>query len=390
MSIVNHDFPFPQMSFGLQHFMMQKNKIIYLDNEYTPTAFVDTESGHSWHVADFGAYTVFANGVDVYTFDILNGFNPRGALPKFSTCCAFNGQLFVGGFLEPWQDATMSFVGWSKIGEVTFELDQSNLSGYMPVDAGEVLRVAKLGKSVIVYGTQGVWRMEAIAEPVVGFAKTRITQVAGIASRSALSCTDDDHVFVDTAGCLWHLQYGQHPKQLGFKDFFRSMLGRDIVGTYHQGERAHYFSDGEHSYRWDDYGLCRTWQAITSQWMDYGVALAYFHDVDNAGFELVSDVLDFGFKGRKTITSLEVGGSFDAPVFASLDWRSHNEKQFRTIPWKRIGPDGFVVFPVTADEFRVKLSSNSQKAELDYVLVKYQIGDKRNIRGNVHADTTDA
>lgn len=390
MAIQDHDFPFPQLSFGVQHFLMLKEKLILLDNEYTPTAFADVSAGKSWHVADFGAYVVFTNGVQVYTFDIVNGFGQRESLPHFSTCCNYNGQLVVGGFLSPWHDAGMGHVGWSKPGEATFVIDQSNLSGIAGMGEGEVLHVKKLGSSVMVYGTQNVWKLPAVVEPVVGFGKAQVTLIPGLASRSSIAGTDDDHVLVDSYGKLWHIQFGQQPKLLGYEEFFRPMLGHEIIGTYHQNDRAFYFTDGELSYRWDENGLSRSWQAITSQWTDYGVALGYFHDVDNAGFELVTDILDFGFRGRKTLTSLEVGGSFDAPVFASVDWRSHNEKFFRTVPWRKLNPDGVVRIQVTAEEFRVKLSSNSQRAELDYVLVKYQITDKRNMRGSTNVDSTNA
>ena len=65
---------------------------------------------------------VFANGAQVLTYDITNGFSAAPNLPRFSTCCDYNGQLFVGNFFDAYQDYGPDAVGWSKIGEAVFEL----------------------------------------------------------------------------------------------------------------------------------------------------------------------------------------------------------------------------------------------------------------------------
>lgn len=362
-----------------------EDRILLLNNDYEPVVYVDVTPGLSWHIADFTDYVVFANGVEVYTFDKRDGFGECEALPRFSTCCTFNGQLIGGGIIGD----NFSKVVWSKIGEARFSQDMMNDSG-SAILLGEVLSVRKLSGDVAVYTTQGVWRLRAVQEPVPGFGLLRETEIPGLASRSAVCGTDDTHVMIDSTGRLWQLTFGQPAKLLGFEEFLAPMLGHEIIATYRQDEQAFYFTDGELSFRWDGQGLSRTWQAVTSQWLDFGIPLAYFHDVDNKGFELISDVMDFGFRGKKTITGIEVGGSFDKPVFASVDWRAHNEKYFRSIPWKRVNPDGFVNMPVTAEEFRIKLMSQSTQAELDYALVKYQITDRRNLRGQTRVDSNNS
>lgn len=389
MPISQHNFPFPQMSFGVNRFLLTQDEITRLDNDYNVMHTLNVSPGNSWHVADFGYFTVFANGAGVWQYSNATGFGPNVELPKFTTCCNFNGQLVVGGFIEPWHDATRNYIGWSKPGDATFVLDQSNLSGNAFVGVGEVLCVRKLGNAVVAYGDQGVWLFPSVYEPVVGFGKIQLGSIPGIASRSAVAGNDDMQVMVDSTGQLWRLTSNKAPELLGYRSYFRKMLGHEIIATYNVADNAFYFTDGEWSFRWDEFGLSRSWQALTSQWIDYGYSVGYYHDIDNAGFEIVTDILDFGFRGRKTITSIEVGGSFDQPVFASIDWRSHNERKFRSLPWRRLNQDGIVRFPVTAEEFKIKLSSNSQKAELDYVLVKYQITDRRNLRGVTNVDTTD-
>lgn len=385
MPIQDHDFPFPQLAFGTNIFMLLEDRILLLDTEYVPQVFVETTPGHSWHVADFSGFAFFTNGVQSYKFDIRDGFGQRESLPHVATCCAYNGQLIVGGFLTPWNDAGVSTVGWSDIGSAIFDLDMKNTSGFADL-TGTVLCVKALDNGFMAYTTNSVWRFVAVSEPVVGFGKQHYAEIPGIASRSAVAGHERQHVMVDSFGQLWKIQFGQEPKLLGYEEFFRPMLGHEIIATYRKDEDAYYFTDGNVSYRWDEYGLCRLWQSVTSQWNDNGQAYAYFHDIDNQGFELVSDVLDFGFRGRKTLTSVEIGGSFDKPVFVSADWRAHNEKYFRSLPWKRLNPNGFVRLPVTADEFRIKINSQSKRAEIDYVMVKYQITDRRNLRGSTHVN----
>lgn len=93
-------FPFPQLFIGSSIFAMYEDKIEMLDGDMAVLMSVDVTAGDTWHVADFGAFFVFANGQQVVTYDPENGFTTAPNMPKFKTCCAFNGQLFTGAFLN--------------------------------------------------------------------------------------------------------------------------------------------------------------------------------------------------------------------------------------------------------------------------------------------------
>lgn len=394
-------YPFPQLWLGQDKFWLNKDLVQTLDGDFWIKNSASCSPGFSWHVADFGAFQVFANGTDVLVYTMDQGFQYfveyQSEPVLFGTCCNFNGQLFVGniipfdgyyGFKGTWADAGADYVGWSKIGNVDMRLDKSNVAGHRPMVLGGVVqRVLQLGDTVIAYNSNGVQQYYPVSEHVVGFGMKPLA-MPGCASRSAVGGNKTEHLMVDVTGQLWYLKNEQAPQLLGYEEFFRPMLGKDIVVTYCEAWKAFDITDGEIAYRLNSNGLSRHWQAITSQFTTLGDVIGTYHEVDSAGFELVTDVLDFGFRGQKTLTSIEVGGSFSGHVFASVDWRSHNEKYFRSTPWKLVSPQGMARIQVTADEFRVKLQSASKTSvEIDYIAVKYQITDRRNIRGSANVDS---
>lgn len=399
-------FPFPQLWLGQDYFRLEKNSLALMSGDFwiSQDHRLTCSPGGSWHVADFGAFYVFANGADVVVYDQWNGFQSfveyQSEPVLFGTCCAFNGQLFVGniipfdgfyGFEGTWADAGADYVGWSKIGQIDMRLDKSNVAGHRPMVLGGVVhRVLQLGNMVIAYNSNGVQAYYPSAEHAVTFGMRQLA-MPGCAGRSAVGGNKTEHVMVDVTGQLWYLKNEQEPRLLGYEEFFRPMLGKDIVVTYNDLWKAFDITDGETAFRLTQNGLCRVWQGVTSQFVTPAGVVGTYHEVDSLGFELVTDVLDFGFRGHKTVTSVEVGGSFSAPVFVSVDWRSHNEKYFRSTPWTRLGPNGVGRPRVTADEFRIKLQSASKDVvEIDYITVKYQITDRRNTRGSVNVDSANS
>ena len=288
-------------------------------------------------------------------------------------------------------DYALDAVGWSKIGEAVFELSAQNSSGFAQLGlGGEVLCVKKLGESVMVYADRGVAQFYPVEQPVVGFGKKHFMQIPGVAGRGAVAGNDEQHLFIDVAGYLWVITADGKTTRLGYQEFFRPTTFGAALVVHNPIENAFFISNGELSFRWDQYGLTRIWQAVTSCGVLSGDLVGLFYDIDNQGFEITTDVLDFGLRGRKTVTCLEVGGNFDAPVFAAVNWRNHNEKFFHACAWRRVNPQGFVNMRFTAEEFQIKLMSQSQRVEIDYINAKVQYPDKRFLRGPQNADSTNA
>lgn len=378
----------PLFWYGRNCFLLLRDAVYTFNKDYTVRDFLNVSSGSSWHVADFGEYAVFSNGVSVVSYQEGILMQNPSNLPRFVTCCNFRGQLFVGGFSVPWESASMDFVGWSKPGSADFTLDKSNTSGYDFAGVGEVLCVKNRAAGVFVGGTTGVCVYHPVASPVPGFGKVVYDSIPGIASRSAVAGSLNDLFLIDSTGYLWVLQYEQAPKRLGYRKFFEPMLGTDIVGTYNPQEQAVYFSNEDVCYRFSEEGLSRHWQGFSSLWNDAGTILGLSKQLEQPGFYLETSSFDFGFGGLKTITSIEIEGSFDEPVYAALDWRTNISHSYRRTAWRRVNSVGVVRFPVTAYDFKLILGSQSQRARIDSIIVKYQISDKRNFRGQVDVDST--
>ena len=378
-------FPFPQLVIANEIFQLNASSVQRLSGNFQPIASMNVTSGDSWQWADFGKFVLFANGQTVVQYREGEGFLPWTG-PKFSTCCSFNGQLVVGGFAPSWYDAGLNSVGWSKIGSADFTIDKSNTAGYAHVD-GDVLCVKQLGKGFLAYSDRSVNFFSPVAEPVVTFAQQSLENIPGIASRNAVGGNSTKHLLVDSVGQLWLLT-NEAPKMLGYQDFLSRMLGTDIIVTYNEATQNFSISNEEVSFVWNERGMAKHYQAITSQSVFAGGAIGFFEAVDDQGFLLKTDSLDFGFRGLKTLTSVELAHSSNAYVYVALDWRYDTKEPFRSSRWVRLNERGIATLMVTAADFRVKLqSSDYRNMELDYALLKFKISDKRNIRGG-HASQT--
>ena len=381
-------FPFPQLVVLKEIFLLDRDRIHRLSGNFQSLDFFIVPEGESWQWADFGSFVLFTNGETVVEYTQEDGFTLWTG-PKFSACCSFKGQLFVGGFSPSWYDAGPGSVGWSKIGSADFTLDKSNTAGYAHLENGNVLCVKQLGNGVMAYGDRCVEFFQPVAEPVVTYAKQPVMNIPGIAGRNAVGGNSSKHLLVDSVGQLW-LITGEAPKMLGYQDFFARMLGTDIIVSYNEVMQTFSISNEETSFLWSEQGLCKHFQAITSQTVFSGGSIGFFEQVEDQGFLLKTDSLDFGFRGLKTLTSIELAHSSYSSIYAAIDWRYDTREPFRSSRWVKLNARGIATLMITAADFRVKLqSSDYRNMELDYMLVKYKMSDRRNIRGSANnADQT--
>lgn len=382
-------FPFPQLFCGSSICWLTEESVLRLDNNFDLLSTRAVASGATWHVIDFGHYVLFTNGKNIVELNDIGQLALNTDLPRFSTGCNFNGQLFVGGFFAPFNGFGLGAIAWSKIGRLDFSLDKSNSAGLVNLGTNaEVLKILALDSFVVVGTTRGVHKFFPTSEHVVGFGRKDLDNIPGIISRDGMASNNaGECLLMDATGGLWIIG----PESVQFLDytyFFRAWIGCPVIITYNKTEMAYDITNGEVSYRLNKYGLGRINQAVTSQAHIPGDQIGTFDIVDGAGFLIVTNAFDFGFRGLKTITGVEVGGVFDGPVFVSVDWKNSQYKYFRSSPWVRLNNSGFARMRVCADEFRVKVqSAENNNVEIDYLAIKYQINDKRNVRGAVNADT---
>lgn len=99
---------------------------------------------------------------------------------------------------------------------------------------------------------------------------------------------------------------------------------------------------------------------------------------------IVSEIIDFGYRGQKTIFSIEAGTSEIEDVETAIDWRMKITEDFRRTNFVPFNDVGSAVIIVTGIEFRLCLKFGSFlpfTSTLDYVKLRWKMTDLRGLRG---------
>lgn len=309
-----------------------------------------------------------------------------------NSVCAYQGQVFVGGFVDPWHDAGLDCVGWSMIGYAYFELDLHNTSGYMKMPGrGECLKVLPLRKGVMAYGTNSIAMFYPVESPAATFGMHEVFGSLGIADRDAVAGDGDMHFFLTPLGELYQIDNNLQPKRLGYRGVLAPHLDEssDVVLTY-DGARKHLyvgFSTGCFVYA--DEQLHERWTVPTLMNHVSGELQTSYEDLSNDGdpaFLVVTDIMDFGIAGIKTIMSLELSGGLASNTWGAISWRNDRAGDWRTTNWVKCSPSGICNVRCAGREFKIHIKGDSTTdVELQYMNVKYLVTDKHNIRGPLNA-----
>lgn len=268
--------------------------------------------------------------------------------------------------------------------------------GFMPMPWQGVVRQLKpLGKAVIVYGDGGVTAMIPYSEPTPTYGMQHISGI-GIACTGAVDGDDLQHVYVDQEGTLWMIDANLTTTRLGYKEWFQDMLGTDIVVTFNPQYREWYICNGFKTLLLTQSGLTRCGQLVTSGFWAQGAMLGLGqHELAmDRRAVVVTDSFDMGTQAIKKLGYVEVGFR-DRSVFetvqVAVDYRYQHTNDFVRTPFRSINREGMVYFPVSGCEMRLVLKyADFENAEPpDYCYVRWQLSDKRYVRGQ-HAGATAA
>jgi len=331
----------------------------------------------SWHVADYVSYVIATNGSSLYERDPSAGtWSKNTSLPGFKTCDNVNGRLVIGN-VSNFYDCDETFVAWSRVGEVTFEPDRKNESGYSPAWCGEVYHVKKFKKGFITYGATGI---RGFFQAKQYFGQKEIAKF-GIASRDAIAGTEDQHIFLADDGSLWQITGEFKLQKIGYEEFFRSMIGNDVVISYNPNPGEFYISDGNKSYLLYE-GLSQVYQIPNGIAFYNGSKVSITDSSHDIAFYLVTTEFDFGVRGFKRLESIELGIDSEVEIYAAVQWRSKKRETWQTTSFKQVNSLGNVYIGVEAVEFRIVLRSYIKAdVNLDYINISYKISDRRFIRG---------
>jgi len=395
---LNIDWPFPQYFSGMDLKAIGLRRTFFEilnDGSLLPVVIDidDIQTDDLWSVGDFGLYWLVAKGRDL----VLERAGDTGlwtltdihaTIPLAKTVCNFKGQAVVGNIsFTTWVEADESYIGWSDIGNVDFTLDRRGVAGYKHAEfRGGVHEVKQLGNGVVVYGENGIGFLKATTAPITTFGYNKIAAF-GIMNEGAIAGNEFIHVFVSNEGDLYRVTYeGGMPKLevLGFRHLLDS--DSDVIVSFLPGSNSEatgdfYISDGSYSYLLTSYGLSQANQIPTSVVRVDGVAKGFFTEGDS-DFVAVTNVLDFGFRARKTIQAIEVGCSGSGTYSVALDYRNTPSEAFNTTQYVELNNQGIVTLVCGGIEFRLRLAYDTPSdIDISYINIRYKADDLRGIRG---------
>lgn len=265
-----------------------------------------------------------------------------------------------------------NFVKWSKVGDLDFTIDESNVAGERPMDwKGSVYGILKLGDRVVVYGVNGVTMMKPSG---VHWGMETIYRI-GLKNKGALAGDDTRHFFVDKLSQLWEVSQ-QGLVKLDYSEYIASMS--TIILSYDIEKKLLYLCDGTYGFVYgvETKSFGKGPVNITGIYPQGGTLYVVSDgEIETPGFEICTDIYDFGTRKAKTITSIEVGSNLTQYLQASVDYRTSYSNEFKQIGWFLVNPNGKAFPRCYGVEFRFRLrSAIYEYFEVDYI----------NIRGHIH------
>lgn len=265
-----------------------------------------------------------------------------------------------------------NWVRWSKIGDLNFTIDRSNLAGERQMDwAGAIYQVKKLLNKIVVYGINGV----SLLFPYETTFGLQTIYRKGLKSQGAWAGTDEAHYFLNYNGCLCKLTTGV--EELGYESFLGELVNPvmqlDVVND------LLYISDATQGfiYSTTSKALGAGYPRVTG----FGHQSGSTYILSPSGFqiprfELQTGIYDFETRKRKTIRTLEIGTHVTKNLFASIDFRNDHKEDFINIGWFPVTPEGRVFAMCSGIEFRFRLRLTIyEKFVLNYLRVEGMIHD---------------
>jgi len=424
----------------------------------TPANSSSIAIGNQWQFTEFWDTWMLSNGINTvfhYGKHLMKNETDKmyiGSAPRVQAGCAFKGRAWMAGFdanffwtsawdslistfanttqnqasniaiTESFKGLGENFVWWSSIGGgdmfllfiALTELQQGysdggfsatdpyvldkikqNTFGSMPMKwAGKIRQIKPLGEGVMVYGDGGVSALVPKGDKVGLVEFTQLS--AGVSNTGAVGGNEEEHLFVDNKGYLWHIDKSFKPTELGYKEFMFPMLGRDIVITYNPSEDGEfYICDDKRAYILTKSGLTEHGQQVTSiistQGRTYGLG-DHADAMADMEFRLATDTIgQRNQTGLKHIQWVDImhevpefppSGNEAAKLMASVDFKFEAGKPFVRGTPVEVNDMGQAYVGVSGKDFRFRLSSTDYRdVNIDTIRARYQVEDRRFVRG---------
>ena len=279
-------------------------------------------------------------------------------------------------------------MGWGKVGEARFILDRTNDAGFRPLEhPGEVLAMRQLGdRRIIIYASNGISTMVPVAAPN-GTPTWHFETLShlGIRWKDAVCGNRSQHYFLDAEGSLCRLSE-QGIESLDYQEFL-APLDPPVLMFYDEFEGRVYISNKDYGFIYEEgSGMGAGWGSLTGLVCLNPTRRFLSHaPLDLPVFELVTNIIDFGYRGQKTLESVQLGTGLNivGSLSVAYDFRYDQDGRFwRTTHWQRVNREGVAYLKCAGIEFRIRVRSDMPMPgiDLDYINVQYKVTDRRFLR----------
>jgi len=389
-----YNWPFPQSIVGERYnFLVIRDS--HRDHIYTFSDDASTVSlinsihndGTLMEVADFGEYAFMTNGYRMIYWNTVtetwNSVNALANIPMMRTVCNLNGQAVGGNIVSDWYDCDETYYVWSKIGEMNFTPSSRNEAGYRRCPFGGVVHnVRKLGNMAVGYSSKGITFIKPVRDPAATFGFLDVGDI-GIVNQGAVAGDFRRHVYVGSDFIVREVT-PEGINELGYQNYI-SQLGTDesIIVTYDKSEKDFYIGNSIKTFILSSKGLTETVQHPSAVWRSASGTLCMLPDsVDDSDLLIISWPFDMGYRGLKTVSTIETDLFLTEGLYAGVDY-TYDLKTWQSGEFTPVNDQGIATINMTGNAFRLKLKMDSiySGLKIGYIKARYKMADLRGIRG---------
>ena len=403
---MHYSWPFPQFICGelyniliVRDSITNQEDIVYaISSDYSTIEHIFSideltfGKGTLMEIADFGEYLFMTNGVVMIYWDpnlsAWQVITSSPTIPMMRTICNFKGQAIGGNIVSAWHGCDETFYIWSKIGSMDFTPDLENDAGYRRCPFGGVVKnVKRIGNNVVGYSSKGITLISPVNSPASTFGFTELDNI-GIINQGAVNGDYHRHVYVGEDYILREVSiqgelskiYGV--KELGYQHYMEELQGEDIIINYDPHNKDFYIGNSIKTFLLSPYGLSEVMQHPSAVWRLDNKSSMIPDTIDITKPVICTEIFDMGYRGQKTISTIETDSILGLNIEAGSDWA------YDLINWglefyKPLNNMGIATVPITGGMFRFRMRFGTlyETGRLSYIKVRYKMTDLRGIRG---------
>jgi hypothetical protein len=390
LSSLTYSWPYPQFivgeKFNLLVVKVGSNQLIYsVSNDHlTSTLLCTIPEGWLVEVADFGAYALITNGIQMYNYipdsctwdELFDSIN----IPLMGTLCNFKGQVVGGNIQSEYYIYDSTYYAWSKIGYMNFSLDTENEAGYRRCPfGGDVYHTRRLGDSVIGYSSKGVTMLVPVNDPASTFGFKELVNI-GLINRGAINGDNEQHVFVGE-DLIVRSVTKEGIKELGYQWLMDEINDETIIVSFDPSNRDFYIGNSTKTFLLSPSGMTKIQQHPSAVWK--GVSQSYLMPatIDATLPFICTWPFDFGYAGQKTLQTVEVLGDGFTGGLAAADYNLTGA--WATKIATSLNQQNLATVIAAGNLFRIRASFGTlaDSFKLIALRARYKMTDLRGIRG---------